>query len=450
MANGRTRKGSSVARLSLLLTVALAAPAWSQVQTGRIVGNVRDAQQAMVPRANVTVTSSATGQAVNVTTNDRGDYVVTPVNPGFYRVTVAMTGFQTAVVNAVEVPVGQSVRVDVELKVGALAETTEVTAASPLLDTESGSLGHHVTNTTARRPAAQRPQLLRARPPDPGSGGPPRRSERRADPRELHQRHRDQRRARQPAHVPDRRRRRDRPPPGRLLHPDLRRRPPGDQGPAERLLRRVQPGGRDAERGHQVGRQRVPRRGLRVPAQRRLRRRRLLREAEAGAQPAPVRGDARRAARHGQDVLLRELRRDPREPGAARQPDRGLGRDEAGRLQRHPEHDLRPAHRAAVPGEHHPHEPAVAAGAVLQRVHPGSEHELRHLRLVRGPQAERRPVHDPGRPQPQREAPDIRPLQLPRQPHGRSRAPTWARPTSPIPRSAAPTFTPAARTSSRR
>ena len=77
MANGRTRNGSNVARLSLLLTVALAAPAWSQVQTGRIVGNVRDSQQAMVPRANVTVTASATGQAVNVTTNDRGDYVVT-------------------------------------------------------------------------------------------------------------------------------------------------------------------------------------------------------------------------------------------------------------------------------------------------------------------------------------------------------------------------------------
>ena len=101
MANGRTRTGSGVARLSLLLTLALAAPAWSQVQSGRIVGNVRDAQQAIVPRANVTVTSSATGQAVNVTTSDRGDYVVTPVNPGFYRVTVAMTGFQTAVVNAV-------------------------------------------------------------------------------------------------------------------------------------------------------------------------------------------------------------------------------------------------------------------------------------------------------------------------------------------------------------
>ena len=147
MANGRTRNGSNVARLSLLLTVALAAPAWSQVQSGRVVGTVRDAQQATVPKATVTVTSSATGQSLNVTTNDSGDYVVTPVNPGLYRVTVAMAGFQTAVVNTVEVPVAQSVRVDVELKIGAVSETTEVTATAPLLDTESGTLGHSVTNT---------------------------------------------------------------------------------------------------------------------------------------------------------------------------------------------------------------------------------------------------------------------------------------------------------------
>ncbi len=146
MVNGRTRNGSSVAGLSLLLTVALAAPAWSQVQSGRIVGTVRDAQQATVPKATVTVTSSATGQSLNVTTNDSGDYVVTPVNPGLYKVTVALGGFQTAVVNAVEVPVAQSVRVDVELKIGALAETTEVTATAPLLDTESGTLGQSVTN----------------------------------------------------------------------------------------------------------------------------------------------------------------------------------------------------------------------------------------------------------------------------------------------------------------
>ena len=57
-------------------------------QTGRIVGTVRDPQQATVPRATVTVTSAATGESLTVTANGRGDYVVTPVNPGRYQVTV--------------------------------------------------------------------------------------------------------------------------------------------------------------------------------------------------------------------------------------------------------------------------------------------------------------------------------------------------------------------------
>ena len=58
-----------------------------------------------------------------------------------------MDGFQTAVVEAAEVQVGQSARVDVELSLGALTESTVVTSATPLLDTESGTLGHVVTNT---------------------------------------------------------------------------------------------------------------------------------------------------------------------------------------------------------------------------------------------------------------------------------------------------------------
>src|SRR5262249_8538438 len=100
-----------------------------------------------ITRAGGAGPGSATAEARTVATQERGDYVVAPVNPGRYQVTVVAQGFQTAVVNAVEVPVGQSIRVDVELKVGALSETTEVTAGVPLLDTESGSLGQNITNT---------------------------------------------------------------------------------------------------------------------------------------------------------------------------------------------------------------------------------------------------------------------------------------------------------------
>jgi hypothetical protein len=119
----------------------------AQLNAGRIVGAVTDPSHAAVPAATVVVTDVATSLSVTVTTNERGDYVVTPLNPGVYRVTVTLDGFQTAVVESVEVQVGQSARVDTELRLGAVTESTIVTSGTPLLDTESGTLGHVVTNT---------------------------------------------------------------------------------------------------------------------------------------------------------------------------------------------------------------------------------------------------------------------------------------------------------------
>ncbi len=131
----------------LFLGIVVAITGWAQVQTGRIVGAVNDAQRAALPNATVIVTNVATNQSIPVSTNEHGDYVATPLNPGVYRVAISSPGFQKTVVNAVEVQVGQSVRVDVEMKVGEVSSTVEVNSSAPLLDTESGTLGHVVTNT---------------------------------------------------------------------------------------------------------------------------------------------------------------------------------------------------------------------------------------------------------------------------------------------------------------
>jgi hypothetical protein len=132
---------------TLLVLALLTAPAAvGQIQSGRIVGTVFDPNKAVVPNAAVVITSTATNQAQTITTNGSGDYVLTPVNPGFYRVEVAAKGFGTAQVNNVEVIVGQSARVDVDLKIGDTSTRVEVMAASPLLNTESGTLGQEVTN----------------------------------------------------------------------------------------------------------------------------------------------------------------------------------------------------------------------------------------------------------------------------------------------------------------
>ena len=140
----RFQRMSALCGLFCLLA---AAPAAAQLSAGRIVGTVTDPQKASIPRAAVVVTDTATGLSRNVTTSDHGDYVVTPLNPGIYRVTVTIDGFQTAVVESVTVQVGQSARADVQLSLGSLTESTIVTSNSPLLDSESGTLGHVVTNT---------------------------------------------------------------------------------------------------------------------------------------------------------------------------------------------------------------------------------------------------------------------------------------------------------------
>ena len=313
-----------------LLAVALAVPAWTQVQTGRIVGTVRDPQQATVAKAAVTVTAAGHRPVSHRRPRtSRGDYVVTPVDPGRYEVTVVGQGFQTAVVTAVEVPVGQSVRVDVELKLGARNETTEVTASAPLLDTESGSLGQNITNTQiANLPLNGRSfyELARLTPGAAGLPGGGNLVRIRAnfisgtaisgvrgsqltfqiDGVDVTDHHQG----------------------GSYIQTSIDALQEFKVQQSAYSAEFSQAGGM-LNAATKSGTQRVPWRAVRVPAQRRLRRHRLLREAQAAARPASVRRHARRPPREGPDVLLPELRGHPREAGPARQPDRPLRRHEA-------------------------------------------------------------------------------------------------------------------------
>ncbi|MFN7918983.1 MAG: carboxypeptidase-like regulatory domain-containing protein [Bryobacteraceae bacterium] len=120
--------------------------AFAQVQAGRIVGTVFDASKAAVPGASVTVTEVNTNAVHRVTANATGDYVVTPLLPGLYSVSVSSPGFQTIVKNRIELQVGQVARVDVDLVVGETVTKLEVNADVPVLDTDSGTLGQVINN----------------------------------------------------------------------------------------------------------------------------------------------------------------------------------------------------------------------------------------------------------------------------------------------------------------
>jgi hypothetical protein len=136
-------------RHAFAASVALASlfvfPLSAQIQTGRITGTVFDPNKAVIPNASVTVTNRGTNVATKVNTNETGRYVVPSVNPGLYDVSVTVTGFRTSV-HPIEMEVGKDVLLDVDLVLGETSSVVEVSAAAPLLNSESGSVGHVMTN----------------------------------------------------------------------------------------------------------------------------------------------------------------------------------------------------------------------------------------------------------------------------------------------------------------
>src|SRR5437868_6811770 len=78
-----------------LLSFAAALLAQTTVGTGSLVGTVTDPSGAVVNGAKVTITNSATGQAINATSNQSGTYNSGALTPGNYKVQVASQGFRT-------------------------------------------------------------------------------------------------------------------------------------------------------------------------------------------------------------------------------------------------------------------------------------------------------------------------------------------------------------------
>jgi hypothetical protein len=105
--------------------------------TGTINGKVTDASQAVLPGVTVTATSPALlGPQVSVT-NAEGSYRFPGVPPGTYTVTFELPGFSTVKNEGIEIRLGFTATLNVEMKVASLQETVTVTGASPVIDTST-------------------------------------------------------------------------------------------------------------------------------------------------------------------------------------------------------------------------------------------------------------------------------------------------------------------------
>ncbi len=113
----------------------------AQVESGKVVGSVRDASGAVVADATVTITETQTNAERRTTSNSGGEYVVTELKPGTYTVKAEREGFKTAVEAAFKLDLNQVVRVDFTLVVGSVHEQVIVTAVEPQVESETSSIG---------------------------------------------------------------------------------------------------------------------------------------------------------------------------------------------------------------------------------------------------------------------------------------------------------------------
>ena len=114
--------------------------------SGAIQGRILDPNGAVIVNATVTGTNVATGVKTIKQTNDSGVYLLTPLTPGAYFVTVTAEGFQTLIQEQVIVDAQNTVGLNLTLKVGLKADTVTITAAPAQLNTTDSRLGTTMRN----------------------------------------------------------------------------------------------------------------------------------------------------------------------------------------------------------------------------------------------------------------------------------------------------------------
>ncbi len=114
--------------------------------SGTIQGTVTDQTPAVVSGAQVEAKNKATGVTRTTTSNDTGVYQFELLPVGTYTVKVTKTGFAD-VVQTIEILIGQTATVNVELKTGSVSEIIEVTSEAPLLDQAKTSVSQNITPT---------------------------------------------------------------------------------------------------------------------------------------------------------------------------------------------------------------------------------------------------------------------------------------------------------------
>src|SRR5262245_58671673 len=127
-----------------LLTLSSATVARAQFDSGQISGFVREYSKAVIPNATVTATNQGNGDRRQTTANADGYFVFPNLVVGDYTITAEAPGFRRFVETNIKLSAAGKISVDVDLQVGAVTESVEVTASTSQVQAETAQVGRTV------------------------------------------------------------------------------------------------------------------------------------------------------------------------------------------------------------------------------------------------------------------------------------------------------------------
>src|ERR1035438_6955584 len=131
----------------IMLVLALSSPiaVFAQEFRAAISGTVTDPSGAPVPGAKITVTETRTSTKNQAVSDNTGKYNILFLLPGDYDISVQSQGFKDYIRKALHLGAGDHPVIDVPLNIGDAAQTVEVTADIPLVNSENASVGQAIT-----------------------------------------------------------------------------------------------------------------------------------------------------------------------------------------------------------------------------------------------------------------------------------------------------------------
>jgi hypothetical protein len=113
----------------------------AQVTNASLTGEITDSNGAVLPGVLIQVQNTATNAIQTAETNASGVYLVAPLNPGSYKISVEKQGFNKMVQTGITLTVGQAATLNIALKVGDVKEIVTVTADAELINTTTAEIG---------------------------------------------------------------------------------------------------------------------------------------------------------------------------------------------------------------------------------------------------------------------------------------------------------------------